>query len=98
MVLVSDPDAGRRRRWLAALRAAGVAVRGASGDAERRKALADGAVTVEVCSAPLPPDAVSATTMTRLGVPPDLSDQELVRRVREALARTDGDRAASDRP
>lgn len=101
-VLVSEPDAGRRRRWTAALRAAGVAVRAAASAAERAKALADGRVAVELSSAALPASA-DAPTPVRLCVPPDLPDDEVATRVRVALAGAPdagaaGPEAASGRP
>lgn len=93
-VLVSEPDAARRRALAAALRAAGVAVRAAGGAAERAKALADGRVAVELGSGAPPAGGASAAVW--LAVPPDLPDGEVVRRVRAALA-AQGD-AVTDRP
>jgi hypothetical protein len=92
MVLVSEPDAARRRAWMAALRAAGVAVRGAAAGAERAKALADGGVVVELSS--VAPAAGVPAHPARLCVPPDLPDDEVTARVRAALA----DAGATGRP
>lgn len=85
MVLVSDPDATCRRRWLRVLRDGGLAVRGASGGAERAKALADGLVALELTSdgtAGAPTGGMPA----RLVVPAHLPDDALLARVRAALA------------
>ncbi|MBU6367218.1 MAG: hypothetical protein KJT01_13480 [Gemmatimonadetes bacterium] len=101
-VLVSEPDAVRRRTWMAVLRAAGVSVRAAAGSAERAKALADGRVAVELSSVALPASA-DAPTPVRLCVPADLPDAEVAARVRAALAGAPdagapGPDAASARP
>lgn len=84
MVLVNEPDAARRRAWMAALRAAGVAVRGAAAGAERAKALADGGVVVELSS--VAPPAGGIARPVRVCVPPDLPIGEVTARVRAALA------------
>ncbi len=92
-VLVWEADAVRRRAWMAALRAAGLTVRGASREAERAKALADGAVQVVVTSeaagAPVPPGVLLLRVAT--SCPPS----DLVTRVAQAAAARQG-HAASD--
>jgi len=97
-VLVWEADAVRRRGWMAALRAAGHAVRGASREAERAKALADGAVQVVVSSGgegALP----DGTLLVRLV--PECPPEVLVARVAQLAAALVPPRrggAATDRP
>ena len=97
-VLVWEADAVRRRGWMAALRAAGHAVRGASREAERAKALADGAVQVVVSTGgegALP----DGTLLVRLV--PECPPEVLVARVTQLAAALVPPRpggAATDRP
>lgn len=97
-VLVWEADAMRRRGWMAALRAAGHAVRGASREAEQAKALADGAVQVVVSTGgegALP----DGTLLVR--VVPECPPEVLVARVAQLAAALVPPRpggAATDRP
>jgi hypothetical protein len=97
-VLVWEADTTRRRGWMAALRAAGHAVRGASREAERTKALADGAVQLVVTSGVdgAPPDGPMLVRVAPT-CPPDA----LVARVAQVAAALVPPRpggVATDRP
>ena len=87
-VRVWEADAVRRRAWMAVLRAAGHAVRGASREAERAKALADGAVQVVVTSESAGPPGPAGPSVLR--VPPSSPPSDLVTRVAQASAARQG--------
>jgi hypothetical protein len=87
-VLVWEADAVRRRAWMAVLRAAGHAVRGASREAERAKALADGVVQVVVTSEAAGPPVPAPVMLLR--VAPACPPSDLVTRVAQAAAARQG--------
>jgi hypothetical protein len=95
-VRVWEDDAVRRRGWMAALRAAGHAVRGASREAERAKALADGAVQVVVTSGGDGGPAPDGPPLVRLA--PACPLEDVVAQVAAALVLPRPGGAATGRP
>jgi hypothetical protein len=96
VVLVWEEDAVRRRAWMAALRAVGHTVRGASREAERAKALADGAVQVVVTSGAEDGTLPDGPTLVRLA--PACPLDELVAQVARVAATPRPGRAATGLP